>query len=89
MLQGLSLIGFPGLEERVEGLMNQIDFNDLLMHWMLAFLLFAGALHVNLSDLRSYRWPIGLLATLGVLIATVVIGYLAHWVFALFGWQVP
>jgi CPA1 family monovalent cation:H+ antiporter len=43
--------------------MNQIDFNDLLMHWMLAFLLFAGALHVNLSDLRSYRWPIGLLAT--------------------------
>lgn len=89
LLQGLSLVGFPGLEERVEGLMNQIDFNDLLMHWMLAFLLFAGALHVNLSDLRSYRWPIGLLATLGVLIATVVIGYLSHWVFALFGWQVP
>jgi len=89
MLQGLSLIGFPGLEARVEGLMNQIDFNDLLMHWMLAFLLFAGALHVNLSDLRSYRWPIGLLATVGVLIATVVIGYLSHWVFALFGWQVP
>ncbi|MCY4127058.1 MAG: sodium:proton antiporter, partial [Pseudomonas sp.] len=36
MLQALSLIGFPGLEARVEALMNQIDFNDLLMHWMLA-----------------------------------------------------
>ncbi|WP_296266168.1 cation:proton antiporter [Pseudomonas sp. UBA6562] len=88
MIQGLSLLGFPGLEARVEGLMNQIDFNDLLMHWMLSFLLFAGALHVNLGDLRSYRWPIGLLATVGVLIATVVIGLLAHWVFALFGWHV-
>ena len=88
LLQGLSVIGYPGLEERVQGLMNQIDFNDLLMHWMLAFLLFAGALHVNLADLRDYRWPIGLLATVGVLIATVVIGYLAHWIFALFGWHV-
>ncbi|HWD32480.1 MAG TPA: sodium:proton antiporter [Pseudomonas sp.] len=88
LLQGLSVIGYPGLEERVQGLMSQIDFNDLLMHWMLSFLLFAGALHVNLADLRSYRWPIGLLATVGVLIATVVIGYLAHWIFALFGWHV-
>ncbi|MCW2268527.1 sodium:proton antiporter [Pseudomonas sp. MYb187] len=88
LLQGLSVIGYPGLEERVQGLMSQIDFNDLLMHWMLSFLLFAGALHVNLADLRSYRWPIGLLATVGVLIATVVIGYLAHWIFALFGWHI-
>ncbi|MFQ6575393.1 cation:proton antiporter [Pseudomonas sp. UM16] len=88
LLQGLSVIGYPGLEDRVQSLMSQIDFNDLLMHWMLSFLLFAGALHVNLADLRNYRWPIGLLATVGVLIATVVIGYLAHWIFALFGWHV-
>ena len=48
----------------------------------------AGALHVNLNDLRSYRWPIGLLATFGVLIATAVIGSLAYYIFALFGWHV-
>jgi len=35
------------------------------MNWMLSFLLFAGALHVNLGDLKHYRWPIGLLATFG------------------------
>lgn len=58
------------------------------MNWMLSFLLFAGALHVNPGDLRSYRWPIGLLATFGVLIATTVIGALAYWIFALFGWHV-
>lgn len=88
ILQGLSFIGYPGLEDRVEALMNQIDFGDLLMNWMLSFLLFAGALHVNLADLRNYRWPIGLLATFGVLIATFVIGTLAFWIFGLFGWHV-
>ncbi|MBK5440295.1 MULTISPECIES: cation:proton antiporter [unclassified Pseudomonas] len=88
LLQGLSFIGYPGLEERIQQLIGQIDFGDLLMNWMLSFLLFAGALHVNLSDLRSYRWPIGLLATFGVLIATVVIGSLAFYIFALFGWHV-
>ena len=72
LLQGLSLLGYPGLEDRVQQLISQIDFGDLLMNWMLSFLLFAGALHVNLNDLRNYRWPIGLLATFGVLIATAV-----------------
>jgi CPA1 family monovalent cation:H+ antiporter len=88
LLQGLSFIGYPGLEERVQELIGQIDFGDLLMNWMLSFLLFAGALHVNINDVRSYRWPIGLLATVGVLIATTVIGSLAYWIFALFGWHI-
>ncbi|KTB61873.1 sodium:proton antiporter [Pseudomonas viridiflava ICMP 13104] len=88
LLQGLSFLGYPGLEDRVQQLIGQIDFGDLLMNWMLSFLLFAGALHVNLGDLKNYRWPIGLLATFGVLIATTVIGALAYWIFALFGWHV-
>ncbi|PVZ15563.1 MULTISPECIES: sodium:proton antiporter [unclassified Pseudomonas] len=88
MLQGLSLLGYPGLEDRVRALIGEIDFNDLLMNWMLSFLLFAGALHVNLGDLKSYRWPIGLLATFGVLIATFVIGTLAFYIFAMFGWHI-
>ncbi|MCF5663309.1 cation:proton antiporter, partial [Pseudomonas syringae] len=88
LLQGLSFLGYPGLEDRVQQLIGQIDFGDLLMNWMLSFLLFAGALHVNLADLKSYRWPIGLLATFGVLIATTVIGALTYWIFALFGWHV-
>ncbi|WP_268798399.1 cation:proton antiporter [Pseudomonas huanghezhanensis] len=88
ILQSLSLMGFPGMEERVQSLIGQIDFGDLLMNWMLSFLLFAGALHVNLADLKNYRWPIGLLATFGVLIATTVIGALAYWTFAMFGWHI-
>ena len=88
LLQGLSVLGYPGLEDRVQQLIGQIDFGDLLMNWMLGFLLFAGALHVNFNDVRSYRWPIGLLATVGVLIATTVIGSLAYWIFGLFGWHI-
>ena len=88
LLQGLSFLGYPGLEDRVQELIGQIDFGDLLMNWMLSFLLFAGALHVNINDVRSYRWPIGLLATVGVLIATTVIGSLAYWIFELFGWHI-
>ena len=88
LLQGLSFLGFPGLEDRVQELIGQIDFSDLLMNWMLSFLLFAGALHVNFNDVRSYRWPIGLLATFGVLIATTVIGSLAYYIFELFGWHI-
>lgn len=88
ILQVLSFLGFPGLEDQVRDLIGQIDFGDLLMNWMLSFLLFAGALHVNLADLKSYRWPIGLLATFGVLIATFVIGTLSFWIFGLFGWHV-
>ncbi|ASN68693.1 sodium:proton antiporter [Pseudomonas sp. FSL R10-0071] len=88
LLQGLSFLGYPGLEDRVQELIGQIDFSDLLMNWMLSFLLFAGALHVNFNDVRSYRWPIGLLATFGVLIATTVIGSLAYYIFELFGWHI-
>ncbi|HAQ85372.1 MAG TPA: sodium:proton antiporter, partial [Pseudomonas sp.] len=51
------------LEAQIEALVGRIDFNHLLMDGMLSFLLFAGALHINLADLRARRWAIGLLAT--------------------------
>ncbi|WP_434135569.1 sodium:proton antiporter [Pseudomonas luteola] len=88
LLQIASALGFPMLEETIEQLIQRIDFNELLMNWMLSFLLFAGALHVNVQDLRSYRWPIGLLATLGVLVSTALIGGTAYYVFPLLGWHV-
>ncbi|MCP1602842.1 cation:proton antiporter [Pseudomonas citronellolis] len=88
LAQGLSMAGYPVLEVEMQQIIRRIDFSEVLMTWFLPALLFAGALHVNLSDLRNYKWPIGLLATFGVLIATTVIGYLAYYTFALFGWHV-
>ncbi|TBU85218.1 cation:proton antiporter [Phytopseudomonas dryadis] len=86
--QALSQLGYPLIELEVQEMIRRIDFSDVLMTWFLPALLFAGALHVDLRDLSSYKWPIGLLATVGVLIATTVIGVLSYSIFALFGWHV-
>ena len=56
----------------------QINFYDTMMNGMLAFLLFAGALHVDFSRLRSEALPVVLLATVGVLISTAIVG-VATW----------
>jgi CPA1 family monovalent cation:H+ antiporter len=57
------------------------------MHGMLGFLLFAGALHVNLGDLVRHRWMIATLASVGVLISTFLVAGLAWGVLQLVGIQ--
>ncbi len=71
----------PTVFEAAQGLLNSIDFNQTLMHGMLGFLLFAGALHVNMSDLQEQKWVIALLATVGILLSTLLAGSLAWVVF--------
>ena len=51
-----------------------IDFHQTLMDGMLSFLLFAGALHVDWSEMRRGRWPILVLSTVGVIFSTVIVG---------------
>ncbi|WP_242137950.1 MULTISPECIES: sodium:proton antiporter [unclassified Sphingomonas] len=51
-----------------------IDFHTTLMDGMLSFLLFAGALHVDWSEMRRGRLPIVILSTIGVILSTVIIG---------------
>jgi len=72
-LIGASLIGWD-LEDRANQIIKQIDFNQTLMQGMLSFLLFAGALHVNLENLMRNKWTIGTLATLGVAMSTLLVG---------------
>ena len=67
---------------------RDIDFYTTLMHGMLSFLLFAGALHVNLNDLDRQKWVIGLLATLGVILSTGIIGSLSYLVLLALGLKV-
>lgn len=76
---------FPSVEARVGALFAQLDFNETLLHGMLGFLLFAGALHVDLGTLAQHRWSITILATLGVLLSTGMIGCLTWEMFALIG----
>ena len=55
-----------------------IDFHEVLMKGMLSFLLFAGALHVNLGDLLSRKWAIGSMATVGVVLSTFLVGFAVY-----------
>ncbi len=68
---------------------GQIDLNETLMHGMLGFLLFAGAMHVNIDDLYERRFTIGSLATAGVIISTVLTGYAAYFIFKISGNEIP
>ena len=74
---------------RISDALVQIDFHKALMHGMLSFLLFAGALHVDFSELASRKWAISLMATVGVLISTFTIGASMWYVLALLGIPLP
>lgn len=66
----------PGLliGDTVRNTLRGIDFHDTLMEGFLSALLFAGAVHVDLTKLRQRGWAIGLMATVGVLISTFLVG---------------
>jgi CPA1 family monovalent cation:H+ antiporter len=89
-LVGLDAVGVAH-EVRVYGasLLRSIDFSDVLMQGMLSLLLFAGALHVDLSELKAYRWPVGALAVLSTLLSTVAVGYGMWFALPLVGLDLP
>ena len=62
------------LAETARTLILAVDFREALLEGMLSFLLFAGALHVNLEGLINRKWTIGILATIGVVLSTTVVG---------------
>lgn len=73
----------------VAELVRQIDFQTTVMNGLLAFLLFAGSLHVDFAALRSRVAVVGAMATMGVLLSTVLVG-LAMWSLAgLVGVELP
>jgi len=73
---GLDVAGLDyGLLQYEESLLRSIDFSNVLMQGMLSLLLFAGAMHVDLSELRAYRWQVGALAVVSTLLSTLAVGY--------------
>lgn len=80
---------FPQLEKWAAGLLGEVDFSRTVLDGMLSFLLFAGSLFVDLEALHRRRYVVGMLATFGVLLSTVVVGGFAWAVFSLLGLQIP
>ena len=78
---------FPGIPvyAALTDLMRQINFKTTVLDGMLAFLLFAGALHVDLTVLRNRAWVVGSMASVGVIISTAIVGTGFWWISQLIG----
>lgn len=80
---------FPKALDQVSSLVKGFDFTELLMGAMLNFLLFAGAVHINLKDLREQRTPIVVFSTVSVIISTFVVGSLLYYLLPLLDLHLP
>lgn len=80
---------YPSLMEEPVSIIKSLDFETLLMRVMLSFLLFAGAIHIDIQKLKKELTPIITFATLGVILSTAVIGLAMYFVFHLFNLAVP
>jgi len=70
---------FPSFLEAVTSLTERFDFSTLLINVMLPFLLFAGAITINLKELLKDKVTILFLASFGVLFSTFAVGYGTFW----------
>ena len=75
--------------EAVRSFLRDIDFDEVLLDAMLSFLLFAGALHINLDVLMTRRWAVLAMALFGVVISTFIVGFGFKLLSSLLGLDVP
>ncbi len=74
---GIVALGWLGVDigqSNFSRILNVIDFDQTLLHGMLSFLLFAGALQIKLEDLANHKWVITVLATAGIVTSTFIVG---------------
>jgi CPA1 family monovalent cation:H+ antiporter len=81
----VSWLGFDVGQGRIAKILETIDFDQTLLHGMLSFLLFAGAMHIKIEDLRSQKWAIAVLASAGVIASTFIVGTLTWFVLDVLG----
>jgi CPA1 family monovalent cation:H+ antiporter len=77
---GLDQLGIKSLRVQEHELLASINFTDVLMEGMLSVLLFAGALHVDLEQVRRLSWQIGVLAVVGTAASAAIVG-VGCWLF--------
>lgn len=80
---------FPETTKEFFMLIQEFDFTEILMGAMLNFLLFAGALHINVSDLREHKWPILTYASVSVVLSALIIAGLFYMIAPMLGMEIP
>jgi CPA1 family monovalent cation:H+ antiporter len=71
----------------IEHFLKSINFSETVFHGMLSFLLFAGALQINIQDLKNAKLPVALTATFSTFISTILIGLIFYYVASIMGFK--
>jgi len=80
---------FPETLTEFSQLLTGVDFTEVLMGAMLNFLLFAGAVHINIADLREQKVPVMLFSTVSVIISTFAVGLILYYILPVLGFEMP
>jgi len=94
-LASLIIVAVDGLWPEVSitrqlvGAIKAIDFHTTVMDGLLSFLLFAGALHIDLQAMKRSAPAIGVITISGVLLSTALIGGVAWVALGLSGIPLP
>ena len=76
-------------DEFAQAVVGSIDFDRTLMGGMLGFLLFAGALHIDIAELAEQKWPVAFLAIASVMISTALVGAGLYYALGVLGQPIP
>ena len=79
---------FPEFAEGATHLIAEFEFQEVLLKIMLNFMLFAGALSIDLSKILEEKIPIIVLAGVGIMISTAIVGIMIFYLFPLLGMQI-
>jgi len=88
-IAGVGMFGLGAVQRQSAEILGGIDFNKALLHGMLSFLLFAGALHIKLEDLSGQKGVVALLATAGVMASTFLVGGFSWLLLKVLGIPIP
>ena len=80
---------YPAALVDLTTLVTGIDFSKLLMEIMLGFMLFAGAIHIRLEELKKVKWAVILFSTISVVLSTFMVGTATYYLLGVFGIEMP
>lgn len=72
----------------IKSLLIRTDFHNLLLNGMLSFFLFAGAIHIDLSTLKSEKWEITTLSLFSTTASTIIVGFATYYLLPLMGLEI-
>jgi CPA1 family monovalent cation:H+ antiporter len=67
---------------------KSFDFSELVLGSMLSFMLFAGAIHINMEDLKKQKVPVMVFSTVSVVLSTFLVGTVAFYILPFFGFSI-